>query len=126
MLLSLFGCTTTFSLPEEYKKYPITRYAFKEGVVNGQEQVAPRIVEFIQPNVPQELLEKNDGGHVNIVGVIEKDGRIRLIEKVESSNPEIESYAISALRESIFLPALLDGKPIRLRIEQSYRLRIDL
>lgn len=97
----------------------------KDGLYNGVFQEAAWVLKEVSPSIPEEIWKKLavKEGYVEVTAVIDQDGVIRTVESIKSSQKELESYVTDALRQWKFKPAMIDHKPVRLRISQPFYLK---
>lgn len=91
--------------------------------VSGPVQAA-RLVHRVEPSYPLAAQQLRISGTVELSGVIGVDGRIRELH-VTSGNPWLAQAALEAVRQWIYQPTLLGGKPVEVQtsIQVNFRLR---
>jgi len=97
----------------------------KDALYNGVYQEAAWVLKEVSPSIPEEIWKKLavKDGYVEVTAVIDQDGVIRTVESIKSSQKELEPYVTDALRQWKFKPAVIDHKPVRLRISQPFYLK---
>ena len=81
-------------------------------LVDGEEVIAPVVIEKIQPAYPEEARKLKHQGRVVLRSVIDTDGLVEDVEVVEGQPYGLNEAAIAAVRAWTFQPALLDGEPV--------------
>ena len=84
--------------------------------------------ELRQPSVQYPPASQNDGeeGTVTLLLAVQTDGSISDIQIARSSgHPRLDAAAVRSLRQAKFQPATCHGKPIAVRIHQSFIFKID-
>jgi TonB family protein len=71
----------------------------------------PALVRAVRPEYPEIAREVGAEGRVVLKALILEDGKLGGVEIVESPNPILAHEAISALRRSVFSPAMKAGEP---------------
>ena len=84
--------------------------------------------ELRQPSVQYPPASQNDGdeGTVTLLLAVQTDGSISDIRIARSSGYQrLDAAAVRSLRQAKFQPATCHGKPIAVRIHQSFIFKID-
>ena len=84
--------------------------------------------ELRRPSVQYPPASQNEGeeGTVTLLLAVQTDGSISDIRIARSSgNPRLDAAAVRSLRRAKFQPATCHGKPIAVRIHQSFVFKID-
>ena len=84
--------------------------------------------ELRRPSVqyPPALQENGEEGIVTLLLAVQPDGSISDIRIARSSgHPRLDAAAVRSLRRAKFQPATCHGKPIAMRIHQSFVFKID-
>ena len=91
--------------------------------VSGPVQAA-LLVSRVEPIYPFVARQARISGTVELSGIIGTDGRIRELH-VTGGNPWLAQAALEAVRQWIYRPTLLDGKPVEVltTIQVNFRLR---
>jgi TonB family protein len=71
----------------------------------------PVMVNAVRPEYPEMAREMGAEGKVVLKALIREDGKVGAVEIMESENPLLLDQAITALRQSTFVPATKDGEP---------------
>lgn len=78
--------------------------------------IAPLPVHSVDPEYPPEQKEEGVQGKVVLFAVIGRDGTVSKVRVVKSLDPVLDHNAEAAFSQWKFEPALLDDKPIELRV----------
>ena len=84
--------------------------------------------ELRQPSVQYPPISRDNGeeGTVTLLLAVQTDGSISDIRIARSSgHPRLDAAAVRSLRQAKFQPATCHGKPIAVRIHQSFIFKID-
>jgi protein TonB len=65
----------------------------------------------VEPRYPQPAIMARISGPVQLEGIIGTDGRIRDLHAL-SGNPVLVPAALEAVRQWVYEPTLLNGKPV--------------
>jgi len=71
----------------------------------------PEAIEKVPPDYPQLARKKNIEGTVVVQALVGKDGRVK-DAKVVQSIPELDDYAVVAVKQWRFIPAKSKGQPV--------------
>ena len=71
----------------------------------------PQPVEKVPPVYPESAREKGISGTVVVQALVGKDGRVK-DTRVITSIPELDGYAIAAVKRWRFKPAMSEGRPV--------------
>jgi periplasmic protein TonB len=71
----------------------------------------PRLLRMVQPEYPAEAFAKKVQGVVNVEIVVDASGRVART-KVTRSVPLLDEAALAAVRQWVFAPAVLEGRPV--------------
>ena len=95
------------------------RPEFRTGVVNdkGVLVLAPRKVSGVEPQLPPELAGKS--GSVYLTITIGADGKVQDVKVVGGDEPFI-SPGVAAVKQDVYEPQLVDGKPSVTTTQASY------
>lgn len=84
----------------------------------------PLVISEVRPNYPQEAREKRIEGAVALDVLIDQFGAVRKVSIIDG--PEIfRSGAIDAMKRFKFKPALVDGKPVAVRIRYVLNFKLE-
>lgn len=78
--------------------------------------IAPLPIHAVDPGYPPELKEEGIEGTVILFAVIDRDGTVSQIRVLQSLNPVLDHNAEVAFSHWKFDPALLNNKPINLKV----------
>lgn len=81
-------------------------------LVVGGDVKAPVLISRVDPEFPRVALQTGIKGTVVIRCVIDRQGRIRNAEIVESAHPLLERAALAAVQKWRFHPGTLNGRPV--------------
>ena len=84
--------------------------------------------ELRRPSLRYPLTSQNDGeeGTVTLRFIVQPDGSVSNIQIARSSRyPRLDAAAVRSLRQAKLQPATCHGKPIAIRIHQSFTFKID-
>ncbi len=95
------------------------RPEFRTGVMNdkGVLVLAPRKVTSVEPQLPLELAGKR--GSVYLTITIGVDGKVKDVKAVGGDEPFV-GPAVAAVKQEVYEPQLVDGKPSVVTTEASY------
>ena len=79
----------------------------------------PQPIERALPDYPESALPTRQRGTVVVLALVGADGRVRSAT-IARSCPPFDDSALHAARNTIFLPARLDGRPVPLRISMRF------
>jgi protein TonB len=72
--------------------------------------VPPKLISNVQAKFPQDLWGKP--GTVVVAAVVGVDGKIGNVQAVKSPHPELNPFAVDAVKQWTFEPARQAGKPV--------------
>lgn len=84
----------------------------------------PEPVKRVAPIYPMELRRKNITGDVTLRFVVNAAGRTEHLRVTLSQHPDLDAAAVEAVRQWVFKPGLLDGKPVATWMEQPITFRL--
>jgi TonB family protein len=73
--------------------------------------VPPAMVSTVRPEYPDIARKMGAEGVVRLKALILEDGQVAKVQVIGSANPILVDSAITALRQSRFIPAKRDGEP---------------
>jgi TonB family protein len=76
----------------------------------------PTLVRAVKPVYPEMAREVGAEGRVILKALVLEDGTLGGVQILESPNPILADHAITALRKSVFAPAMRQGKPVKATI----------
>jgi TonB family protein len=82
---------------------------------------APTVLQAVDPGYPRALLERSVTGEVTVDFYIDEEGTVRMPSLVNPQHPDLASAAIAAIRQWKFSPALANGKPVLVHVQQTFR-----
>jgi TonB family protein len=93
-----------------------------EGSFSGKN---PTVKRDVKPRYPIQAMQDHLQGSVLMEAVIDETGAVIAARVIKSVRPDLDAEALGAAREWQFTPAMLDGRPVRVRvqIELDFRLR---
>lgn len=86
---------------------------------------APTAMMQIPPRYPADMQRDKVEGTVVLLFVLDERGRVKEVKAEKSSHPSFERPALEAARQWTFEPAVKDGKPVRARLRQPLRFRLN-
>jgi outer membrane biosynthesis protein TonB len=103
----------------EYMSVIPYRPEFRTGVMNaaGTYTLSPRKVSGPEPQLPPELAGK--AGSVYLTVMIGTDGKVQEV-KVIGGDSQFINAVVEAVKQSVYEPELIDGKPAVATVEASY------
>lgn len=76
----------------------------------GREVIPSKLIKKVEPVYPDEAKEAGIEGTVTLEGTTDNFGRVQKV-KVLKSVPELEQAAVDAVKQWIYEPMIIDGKP---------------
>jgi len=70
-----------------------------------------KLIRKVIPQYPALARQIRVSGVVHLIGIISKDGKIENLQLV-SGHPMLAAAAMEAVKQWIYQPTLLDGKPV--------------
>ena len=114
--LVVCGCTSTELGPNEVRvDDPMPSIAF-EGC-RGAYDIGPILRKGKSPKYPVKRLLAEEEGYSHVSFVVEEDGTVSSIKRVEDSHPAFYASGRAALEDWVFEPARLNGVPVRATCE---------
>ena len=86
---------------------------------------APSPTMQIPPRYPADMQRDKVEGTVVLLFVLDERGRVKEVKAEKSSHPSFERPALEAARQWTFEPAVKDGQPVRARMRQPLRFRLN-
>jgi TonB family protein len=118
--LALFSLTAATATAQDAASHPRVYHQTpdQDGVYYvGPEVSAPRIVRAILAQYPDDLSPKELQGFTVMAMVIDANGKPQHIQILHKHGDECDRSAYAAVRQSIFAPGLLAGKPVPVWID---------
>jgi len=85
----------------------------------------PQLVRAVKPNYPDIAREAGVEGTVKLQLLIGLDGRVlKAIVQPKGSVPMLDQAAMTAALASVFTPALVNNRPVKVWVTQDYRFRL--
>jgi protein TonB len=78
---------------------------------NGEKVQPAQLISKKDPEYPQIARQSGAQGEVILTATIGLDGRVKNL-KVESGHPLLRNAAIAAVKQWVYRPTLLNGKPV--------------
>jgi len=106
----------------EYMSSIPSRPEFRTGAVDadGAEVLSPRKISGNEPKLPPELAGKT--GSVYLMITIGADGKVQDVRVIGGDEPLI-APVVDAVKQFVYEPQLVDGKPVVATIHASYHFR---
>lgn len=80
----------------------------------------PKLVDFVEAPYPEQEKAKGTQATVTLQIAITEKGTVAAVVVQESAGPAFDQAAVAAARQFVFEPALIDGKPIPVKITYRY------
>jgi TonB family protein len=80
----------------------------------------PKLVTFVPAEYPKEANEKGLEANVDLVLVIDKDGRVESADVLAPAGHGFDEAAVAAAKRFVFQPAERDGRPVKSKIVYRY------
>ena len=86
-----------------------------------QVKVAPVTAKAEEPVLPRSLLKPGESAEIVICAAIDENGKLVNTRTVSATHKELEKVVIKSLKKWEFRPAMLDGKPIKSRVDIPFK-----
>ncbi len=86
-----------------------------------QLKVAPVTAKAEEPVLPRSLLKPGESAEIVICAAIDENGKLVNTRTVSATHKELEKIVIDSLEKWEFRPAMLDGKPIKSRVDIPFK-----
>jgi len=86
--------------------------------------VPPKLTTFVQAEFPPSEVAAGRGATVVLQIAIDATGKVAGVGVLESAGPAFDAAAVGAARQFVFEPAIVDGKPIPVKITYRYAFTI--
>jgi TonB family protein len=86
--------------------------------------VAPKLTTFVQAEFPPSEIAAGRGATVVLQIAIDTTGKVAGVGVLESAGPAFDAAAVGAAKQFVFEPAIVDGKPIPVKITYRYAFTI--
>ena len=86
-----------------------------------QVKVAPLTAKAEEPVLPRSLLKPGESAEIVICAAIDEKGKLVNTRTVSATHKELEKIVIKSLEKWEFRPAMLDGKPIKSRVDIPFK-----
>ena len=96
-------------------QYSILTNSSSDSEVRGQ-VIAPTIATRVWPEIPPALLQKYALRQIMIYAIVDKDGKVSDVSVRSTPNPRVSDPVADALKNWLFHPALLDNKPVTVKV----------
>ncbi len=94
----------------EAEKTELTNPVIQEKDQKGREVIPSKLIRKVEPVYPDEAKEAGIEGVVTLEGTTDNFGRVQKV-KVLKSVPELDQAAVDAVKQWVYEPMLIDGKP---------------
>jgi protein TonB len=84
----------------------------------------PRVLSEVRPAYPKEAKDKGLEGPVVMDILIDQGGKVRQVSVVEGEGL-FRTGAIEAMKKFLFKPAMVDGKPVAVKIRYTLRFQLE-
>lgn len=81
------------------------------------EVTRPVLIHSVQPKYPEIFIKLRIQGNVGIEAVISKDGDVTQAKVTKSLHKDLDQYALEAVKQFKYHPALLNDSPIAVRMD---------
>ena len=85
----------------------------------------PRLLSRVEPSYPEDLLKKRVEGSVRLLFVVTNEGKVVGAHVVGSTDERFESSALEAIRQFRFSPAIMAGKKVSVRANQTIQFSLE-
>jgi TonB family protein len=82
--------------------------------------VPPKLVKFVEAEFPPTEVAAGKGATVVLQIAIDASGAVADVKVLESAGAAFDTAAVAAAKQFVFTPALVDGKPIPVKITYKY------
>ncbi|MGO9839454.1 MAG: TonB-dependent receptor domain-containing protein [Polyangiaceae bacterium] len=86
--------------------------------------VPPKLTTFVQADFPPSEVAAGHGATVVLQIAIDTSGKVAGVGVLESAGPAFDAAAVGAAKQFVFEPAIVDGKPIPVKITYRYAFTI--
>ncbi len=84
-------------------------------------KVGPVTAKAEEPVLPRSLLKPGESAEIVICAAIDEKGKLVNTRTVSATHKELEKVVIKSLEKWEFRPAMLDGKPIKSRVDIPFK-----
>lgn len=95
-----------------------------KGEVERGRVVAPKLVKKVDPVYPAEARKAGVQGVVILEAMTDIDGRVKSVEILRSV-PELDDAALTAMKQWVYEPMIIDGKPQPVTFTVTMRFKLD-
>ena len=85
----------------------------------------PRVVHQGSLIYPQDMREQGREAMVKLEILLDVKGRVRKIDIVKSGGEAFDKAAVDSMKNTIFLPGNINGKPVAVRLKKKIRFRLN-
>ncbi len=85
------------------------------------DKVGPITAKTEQPVLPRNLLKPGESAEIVICCAIDEDGDLVNARTISTTHKELEKVVIESLEKWEFRPAMLNGKPVRSRVDIPFK-----
>ena len=85
----------------------------------------PKIIKDVHIDYPEELKPLEIQGRVKLLLWINKNGRVIRARLIKGLHPKMDKLALKASKKLLFKPAMVDGKPVTVKITYSFVFVLD-
>lgn len=84
----------------------------------------PRVLSEVRPTYPKEAKEKSLEGAVVMDILVDDKGKVRQVSVIEGE-PLFRAGAVEAMKKFLFRPAMLEGRPVAVRIRYTLKFQLE-
>lgn len=105
-----------------------TPESYQEGVHgdSGSLTRLPKIKSEVKAEYPQQAKEAGISGPVVLEVIIGQDGRVKAAKVLRGPGYGLEEAALQAIAQFEFQPAFKDKEPVAVKIQYTYRFKLDI
>ncbi len=96
----------------------------EKGILILTEEERPQLTKKVEPIYPESAKKNGISGEAALQVIVDIDGRIEKV-RILKSIPELDDAAVEALKQWIYEPYLVDGKPVKVafKVQIIFKLR---
>jgi TonB family protein len=97
----------------------------EEGVVRlGETKKSPKLITRVNPKYPAEAKKAGIQGVVVLEALVDEHGRVTGVDILKSESSVLNKPAIDAVKQWVYEPYILDGKPTKVRFTVTVRFQL--
>jgi len=102
-----------------------SRYAASEVAPVAVLTTPPKILKQVNVEYPEKMKELGIEGRVALELIIDVHGKVVEVKVLNGLRTELDEVAIAAARRLIFVPATMNGNPVRVKIPYTFTFVLD-